>query len=388
MKREAGAESAAHDAVIRRIRLIALDLDDTVLRADKTISARTERAIRVAVCGVPCRFRQRPSFGVHQAYAKELGVEGHCIALNGAVVATSPELQRIREQYLEPDLVKRILALDRTELRAENVFLEYPRSYAARFDAADVHAYAILAEGPASYIGDLQRASHDEVCKVVFRADDTPFPTLERLREALGDQVAYVIWEGPWSFVEVLPLGTSKAAALEWLAARLGVAREEVLAVGDERNDIEMLAWAGTGVAMGNAHPEVKAVADWVTAPVEEDGCAAPLNALSWRRRFATTEVSRRATRVQPQIALALILVAGGTFVVRKAAGSELAPFAGGLAAAGLLLFIRSVRRKNEEALAALGRRGPKYDARALLSEERERMIRRGRERETQAERK
>lgn len=108
----------------------------------------------------------------------------------------------------------------------------------------------------------------------MFRADDTPFPTLERLREALGDQVAYVIWEGPWSFVEVLPLGTSKAAALEWLAARLGVAREEVLAVGDERNDIEMLAWAGTGVAMGNAHPEVKAVADWVTAPVEEDGCA------------------------------------------------------------------------------------------------------------------
>jgi len=112
------------------------------------------------------------------------------------------------------------------------------------------------------------------------------------------------------------------------------------------------------------------------------------LNALSWRRRFATTEVSRRATRVQSQIALALILVAGGTFVVRKAAGSELAHFAGGLDAAGLLLFIRSVRRKNEEALAALGRRGPKYDARALLSEERERMIRRGRERETQAERK
>lgn len=275
VKGEAGAESAAHDAVIRRIRLIALDLDDTVLRADKTISARTERAIRAAVArGCHVVLASARPLGSIASYAKELGVEGHCIALNGAVVATLPELQRIREQYLEPDLVKRILALDRTELRAENVFLEYPRSYAARFDAPDVHAYAILAEGPASYIGDLQRASHDEVCKVVFRADDTPFPTLERLREALGDQVAYVIWEGTWSFVEVLPLGTSKAAALEWLAARLGVAREEVLAVGDERNDIEMLAWAGTGVAMGNAHPEVKAVADWVTAPVEEDGCA------------------------------------------------------------------------------------------------------------------
>lgn len=150
MKREAGAESAAHDAVIRRIRLIALDLDDTVLRADKTISARTERAIRAAVArGCHVVLASARPLGSIASYAKELGVEGHCIALNGAVVATLPELQRIREQYLEPDLVKRILALDRTELRAENVFLEYPRSYAARFDAPDVHAYAILAEGPA-----------------------------------------------------------------------------------------------------------------------------------------------------------------------------------------------------------------------------------------------
>lgn len=270
------------------IRLIALDLDDTVLRTDKTISSRTEQAIRAAVqrgCHVVLA-SARP-LGSIATYAQGLGVEGYCIALNGAVVATLPELERIRECYLSPKLVARILDLDHKKLHAKNVFLEYPRSYAAQYDGPDVEAYALLAEGPATYIGDLQRTSHDDVCKVVFRADNTPFPTLAKLQETLGDGVAYVIWEGHWSFIEVLPLGTSKAAALEWLAARLGIARDEILAVGDERNDIEMLAWAGIGVAMGNAHPEVKAVADWVTDSVEEDGCALAIE------RFALAEESR-----------------------------------------------------------------------------------------------
>lgn len=285
MNQHSRAESKAHST--HRIRLIALDMDDTVLRADKTISSRTEKAIRTAVeRGSHVVFASARPLGSIASYAKELGVEGYCIALNGAVVATLPELERIRECYLSPDLVARILSLDHKKLHAENVFLEYPRAYAALYDAPDVDAYALLAEGPATYVGDLHQTSHDAVCKVVFRADDTPFPTLAKLQEALGDEVAYVIWEGPWSFIEVLPLGTSKAAALEWLAARLGIAREEVLAVGDERNDIEMLQWAGIGVAMGNAHPDVKAVADWITESVEDDGAAVAIE------RFALSEAS------------------------------------------------------------------------------------------------
>lgn len=272
----------------RQIRLIALDLDDTTLLPDKTISPRNEEAIRTAAqqgCHVVLA-SARP-LGSIARYASELGIEGHCIGLNGAVIATLPGLERVRARYLEPELVRRILHLTE-QIQAPNVFIEYPDSFAAEHDGPDVAAYAHLATGPASYTGDLHAATHSEACKVVFRLDDTPFPALEKLEAALGNEVAFVIWEGPWSFVEVLPFGTSKADALKWLVAQLGIDRSEVLAVGDERNDIEMIEWAGVGVAMGNGHPEVKAVADWVSADVRDDGCAVAIE------RFALAGAGRR----------------------------------------------------------------------------------------------
>ncbi len=77
--------------------------------------------------------------------------------------------------------------------------------------------------------------------------------------------------------MEVIPAEVSKGSALAWLAQELGVARENVLAVGDHENDLEMLRWAGTGVAMGNAPDAVKAVARWVAPTVDEDGAAVAL---------------------------------------------------------------------------------------------------------------
>jgi hydroxymethylpyrimidine pyrophosphatase-like HAD family hydrolase len=75
----------------------------------------------------------------------------------------------------------------------------------------------------------------------------------------------------------VLPPGTGKGRALARLARRLGIRRRETLAVGDWYNDTDMLAWAGIGVAMGNAPAEVQAAADWVTADCEQDGVALAL---------------------------------------------------------------------------------------------------------------
>jgi Cof subfamily protein (haloacid dehalogenase superfamily) len=77
--------------------------------------------------------------------------------------------------------------------------------------------------------------------------------------------------------VEGLPAGLSKATGLAWLASYLGVAREAVLAVGDNDNDAPMLEWAGVGVAMGNASPAARAAADWVAPNVADDGVAVAL---------------------------------------------------------------------------------------------------------------
>jgi HAD superfamily hydrolase (TIGR01484 family) len=77
--------------------------------------------------------------------------------------------------------------------------------------------------------------------------------------------------------IEGLPHGLNKSVGLNWLAQRYGIAQDEVLAVGDNDNDVEMLEWAGVGVAMGNGSPPALAAADWVAPSVLEDGAAVAL---------------------------------------------------------------------------------------------------------------
>jgi hypothetical protein len=76
------------------------------------------------------------------------------------------------------------------------------------------------------------------------------------------------------NFVEGNPLGVSKGDALCRLAHHLGIPQERVMAIGDQGNDVAMIAWAGVGVAMGNASPAATAVADWIAPPLSEDGAA------------------------------------------------------------------------------------------------------------------
>ena len=74
-----------------------------------------------------------------------------------------------------------------------------------------------------------------------------------------------------------LPPGMNKSKGLEWLAGQYGIDQADVMAVGDNDNDVEMLEWAGVGVAMGNGSPAALAAADWIAPPVGEDGAAVAL---------------------------------------------------------------------------------------------------------------
>jgi HAD superfamily hydrolase (TIGR01484 family) len=97
--------------------------------------------------------------------------------------------------------------------------------------------------------------------------------------EQMGlQQVSYAIGWTAW--LDIAPDGVNKATALEWVRSELGVPIERTVAIGDGRNDIEMLTWAGRGVAMGQAPGDVIAVADETTRPVRDDGLAKVLNSL------------------------------------------------------------------------------------------------------------
>ena len=122
----------------------------------------------------------------------------------------------------------------------------------------------------------VDRLVSEPVTRVVIRDPDASSEDFIELAEKLGlHGINYYIGWTAW--LDLAPAGVSKASGLESVCERLGVAADDVLAIGDGRNDVEMLRWAGRGVAMGQAPLEVQEAADDVTHRVEDDGAATEL---------------------------------------------------------------------------------------------------------------
>lgn len=127
------------------------------------------------------------------------------------------------------------------------------------------------AGGPiADLVMDEERVN-GHIIKYTARADVASADIVAAITEHLGD-VATVNYSAPWGYAEISPAGVTKATGLKWLLSKKGIDPARVVAFGDMPNDIDMLAYVGTGVAMGNADPAVIAQAQWVTSPVTKDG--------------------------------------------------------------------------------------------------------------------
>jgi Cof subfamily protein (haloacid dehalogenase superfamily) len=125
-------------------------------------------------------------------------------------------------------------------------------------------------------ITDLEDIVGEPVSRVIIRDPDATAEDFVGLAEKLGlHSIGYVVGWTAW--LDLSPQGVHKASGLQHVADELGVDASDVLAIGDGRNDIEMLRWAGRGVAMGQAVDEVREVADHVTGTVYDDGAAVEL---------------------------------------------------------------------------------------------------------------
>lgn len=268
---------AEHD-----IRMVALDLDGTVFNDKKEITPRTRAAIRAALAAgvavLPAT--GRPLAGVPEAFVAIPGVEwaltsnGGCVwRLAGRVPAVRLLLSPARalealgvlaEQRCTTDLYVDGWAytteaqLARMEGLVDPALLAYIR--ASRRTVPDLAAFAAGCPGV-------------EKLSCQFGPDEAGRRAAWRRLEALGYEVTCSLGTN----LEVNAPGVDKGRALLALAARLGLARDQVMACGDSGNDQKMLAAAGLGVAIGNAEPAVLAAADAVTATNEEDGVALAL---------------------------------------------------------------------------------------------------------------
>jgi Cof subfamily protein (haloacid dehalogenase superfamily) len=257
------------------IRLVASDLDGTLLRGDLTVSDRTRAAIHdarlagmtfVAVTGRPPRSVR--------SLNERIGLEGIAICANGALVYNLDSDTILDQTPLAAEAALRIVR----GLREAAPGVAFAWEDAAGFSCEPTWGRDPLTPERRGF-GDPLELIHVPLLKVLARHPDLDFDELaERARRVAGDE-AVVTWSTR-QVVEVSAAGVTKAFALQRVCDRLGVAPAEVVAIGDMPNDLTMLSWAGRSVAVANGDPEVLAAADEVTATNEEDGVALVLERL------------------------------------------------------------------------------------------------------------
>ncbi|MEV4915369.1 HAD hydrolase family protein [Streptomyces tirandamycinicus] len=259
------------------VRLIATDLDGTLLRDDKSVSGRTVAALAAAeeagievffVTGRPARWMDVVSDHVH----------GHGLAIcaNGAAVVdlhSGGRLLEVRplERDTALDVVRRLRdAAPGTSFAVETATgIHYEPNYPPfHLDPGATVAVAeklLHEDGPGSAAPVLKLlAQHGEL---------TPDGFLTLARTVAGE-LAAITRSSPTALLEVSGPGVSKASTLALCCAERGISSDEVVAFGDMPNDVEMLTWAGTSFAMGNAHPDVVAAASGRTVANNDDGVA------------------------------------------------------------------------------------------------------------------
>jgi Cof subfamily protein (haloacid dehalogenase superfamily) len=266
-------ESVTIGPTMAQIRLVAFDLDGTLMPAD---DHQVRPAVKTALRRAHARDVQitlatgRP-FAFTHAVAAELGLVTPLICHQGTVIqAMDGRLLRCRT--LDPAALAPGLALARQ--RGWQVYLEGRGKLVLEVGRHYSESLFAIHSLPTEWVDDLEQVTWANQLGVYW-SEGVQTAFLAELEAAFGSQ-ATVMRAHP-NFANVVPAGVNKGDALSWLAGWLEIPAEAVLAVGDSENDISMLTWAGTGVAMGGAPGEVVEAADWVAPGLDDDGAAAAL---------------------------------------------------------------------------------------------------------------
>ncbi len=270
-------DQASRQPASAGIRLVALDLDGTLLRHDKTISERTRRVLaRLPAAGVLVVLVSGRPPRTLRTIAHEVGLSGLAICCNGAIVYDLERDAVVQHAPLDAAVAQQLIQALREQIPGVCFAFEF----GTRF-ACDPPYSALIPAGaePAGPVAEALALCSEPVTKLIVRHADLNCEALRELATAVAGEAAVVSYSGA-PFVEVSAAGVHKAWALAALCAERGIDAAEVIAFGDMPNDLPMLRWAGRGVAVANAHPEVLAQADEVTLSNDEDGVAVVLERL------------------------------------------------------------------------------------------------------------
>lgn len=268
------------------IKMLALDLDDTLLDSTQRISPQCLQVIRRArETGVLVTVATGRMFRSAAPYARELELDIPMIAYQGALVKTLLSDEVFYYKTIHRDLAGEILEL--LQLRGV-VHHMYCNDYLYMMEVPELaRQYLEIARIEPiithDFEGVLRQHEATEIM-VVAAQEELLLETEAEIRSRFGSQLHITSYRN--RFLEIMHRDATKGKALEVLSRHYGIERREVMAIGDSLNDLSMVEWAGIGVAMGNAEPEVKEAADFVTLSNDEEGVAEAI------RRFVLQDLS------------------------------------------------------------------------------------------------
>lgn len=253
-----------------KYKLVAVDLDDTLLSPDLKITERVKKATAAArASGVHFTISTGRMFCSAVPFARELDIDIPLITYQGALVKNSLSGEVLLYRPLPLACAREIIARVHRLGYHLNGYLD-DRLLVER-DTPEGRRYAAFSGVEAEVVGDFLEFFDRDPIKVLAISEE---PLLDRLSSELGPLYkgkVHIAKSKP-HFLEFSHPRATKGDALEFLARRFGIKREEIIAVGDSYNDLEMLEYAGLGVAVANAREEVKKKAGYVTEASYSDG--------------------------------------------------------------------------------------------------------------------
>ncbi|MDP1572234.1 MAG: Cof-type HAD-IIB family hydrolase [Vicinamibacterales bacterium] len=266
------------------IRLIAIDIDGTLLDSRGQVPDDNLRALEAAAArDVHLVIVTGRSFQFALPVLTGLPDPLTLVVHNGAIARTRDGRTLLR-RVMPRDVARQVLAAT-AEWRPQTVLIfDRPAAGQMVYDRMDwehPHRKGFREKNAAliTSVEALEHALDDDPVQVAFNGGVAPMRAVMDHLDSLdvAADLAVSLTEYPardFSLVDVCGVGTTKGATLERVAGLLGVARDEVMAIGDNFNDRDMISWAGTGVVMGNAAEDLRAEARYVTGTNDEAGLA------------------------------------------------------------------------------------------------------------------
>lgn len=271
-------------------KMIVLDLDDTLLKNDGTISGKTKKTLKkVQEDGIKVVLASgSPTFAIEPA-ANALELEkygGYIISYNGARIIECRDKKELYAANITREEVQKLYQMSQEKdayiqtYIGDNIIASQPNKF-TDIEKQITGMEIIVPNDFSSYV-------QQEVVKVIVLQEPEKLKELEKKWKPLIQNKLYMTISKPF-FLEFMNLEVDKGKSILRLGKMLGIDAEEIIAIGDSYNDITMIQAAGLGVAMGNAVEAVKEIANYVTEDNEHDGVATVVEKFIWEEDFALT---------------------------------------------------------------------------------------------------